>query len=224
MREMPRFGIAGYRQLLTDLQTFGYRLAATEDDEPGLTCWLRHDVDIHLEGAEVIGGIERNLGARSTWFVPVTFSFNVLHRTNRKILRDLVAQGHRIGLHYDTEHTRDVQDLHHQVRILEAAAGTRVESITRHKPGSTKETIRQAAYREPHCERYVSDSARRWRDESLLSIVNARESFLLLTHHEHWLSPHQDLMMHFSESILPNTRRQADRHATVTLEDCLTHR
>lgn len=220
---MPLFGITGYRQLLADLAAAGYRMAPTEDDGPGRTCWMRHDVDVHLEGAGTIARIEREYGARSTWFVPVTFQFNVMHQPNRDILRDLVALGHNIGLHYSVDDTRDVHDLHHQVRVLEAAAGTRVKSITRHKPGSTKETIRQSAYREPFCDRYVSDSARRWRDDQLLRTVHAGESFLLLTHHEHWLTSHQDLMRHFSDSIIPLTHQQADRHATVTLEDCLTH-
>lgn len=223
MRDMPRFGLQGYRTLLSDMAAAGYRMVPTEDTANSPACYMRHDVDVHLEGAATIARIEADYGARSTWFVPVTFCFNVMHQPNRQILRDLVALGHHVGLHYDIDHTRDLADLHHQVRVLEHAAGTRVRSISAHKPGHSKRGLRQAAYQVPHHAEYVSDSARRWRDDRLMRLVHDRKDFMLLTHHEHWLTSEVDVMDHFSASILPQTVRQAHRHATVTLQDCLTH-
>ena len=223
MLDMPRFGLQGYRTLLSGMAAAGYRMVPTEDTSSSPACYMRHDVDVHLEGAAVIARIEADYGARSTWFVPVTFCFNVMHHPNRQVLRDLVALGHHIGLHYDIDHTPTVQDLHHQVRVLEHAAGTRVRSITAHKPGHSKRGLRQSAYQVPHHAEYVSDSARRWRDDRLLRLIHAREDFMLLTHHEHWLTANEELMDHFSDSILPHTVRQAHAHATLTLNDCLTH-
>lgn len=223
MRDMPRFGLQGYRTLLSALADAGYRMVPTEDTAESPACYLRHDVDIHLEGAGTIARIEADYGARSTWFVPVTFCFNVMHQPNRRALQDLVALGHHIGLHYDITHTQTLSDLHHQVRVLENAAGTRVRSITAHKPGHDKRGLRQSAYQVPYHAEYVSDSARRWRDDRLLRLIHSREDFMLLTHHEHWLSGEQDLMGYFSGSILPRTVRQAHDHAAVTLNDCLTH-
>jgi hypothetical protein len=146
-----------------------------------------------------------------------------MHQENRRVLRDIAALGHNIGLHYDIDHTSSISDLHHQVRVLEHAAGVRVRAITAHKPGHSKRGLRQSAYIEPSHWNYVSDSARRWRDDSLMRLIHAREDFMLLTHHEHWLSSEPDVMDYFSSSVLPRTVRQAHRHATVTLNDCLTH-
>lgn len=224
MIDMPAFGAPGYQRLLADLTAAGYDIRPADGiDDSERTCWLRHDVDIHLDGALRFAKMERDYGARSCWFVPVTFAFNVMHQPNRQILRGLVAHGHTIGLHYDIEQTHTLSDLHHQVRILESAAGTRVRAITAHKPGHSKRGMRQSAYREPHHERYVSDSARRWRDDNLMRLVHQGESFMLLTHHEHWMSGAPQLTDHFYASVLPNTTRQAHQHAMVTLNDCLTH-
>lgn len=224
MDDMPRFGPMGYQRLLADLTGAGYSVKpADQIDDSERTCWLRHDVDIHLDGCAAFGQIERNYGARSCWFVPVTFHFNVMASPNRQILRNLVAQGHTIGLHYDIDHTPTINDLHHQVRVLEGAAGTRVRAITAHKPGHSKRGMRQSAYREPAHEQYVSDSARRWRDDRLMRLVHEGESFMLLTHVEHWMSAAPTISEHFAVSVMPQTVRQAHQHAMVTLDDCLTH-
>jgi hypothetical protein len=225
MLEMPRFSITGYRQLLTALTSADYRIVPTDSpDQDGPTCLLRHDVDIHLESAELIASIEREYGASSTWFVPVTFCFNVMHEPNQRMLRNLVALGHSIGLHYDPDQTQGIEDIHFQVRLLERATGTRIRSITAHKPGHSKRGLRQSAYLQPSHRNYVSDSARRWRDDNLLKLIEGREDFMLLTHHEHWLSGEDGLLNHFADSILPRTVKQAHAHASLTLNDCLTHR
>lgn len=224
MIDMPRFGKQGYNTLLADLAAAGYNVRpADQIDDSDRTCWLRHDVDIHLDGCLAFARMEREYGARSCWMVPVTFCFNVMHGPNRQILRNLVALGHTIGLHYDIDHTPTLSDLHHQVRVLEAAAGTRVHAITAHKPGHSKRGLRQSAYREPYHPEYVSDSARRWRDDRLMRLVHERESFMLCTHVEHWMSAAPELTEHFTASVLPNTVRQAHEHAMVTLNDCITH-
>lgn len=224
MNDMPRFGKAGYQLMLNDLAAAGYRMRpADQVDADERTCFMRHDVDIHLDGVLSLARLERDYGARSCWFVPVTFHFNVMHHPNRQTLRNLVALGHTIGLHYDIDHTPTLSDLHHQVRVLEAAAGTRVNAITAHKPGHSKRGMRQSAYREPYHPEYVSDSARRWRDDRLMRLVHEGKSFMLLTHPEHWLSAAPELTDHFTASVLPHTVRQAHGHAMVTLNDCLTH-
>ena len=70
---------------------------------------------------------------------------------------------------------------------------------------------------------YVSDSGRRWRDDRLMRLVHAKESFMLLTHVEHWLSSQLKLTDHFAHSVLPRATRQAQQHAVDVLQDCLSH-
>ena len=118
MLKMPLFGVVGYRRMLADLAAAGFRMRPTEDiGTSERSVFMRHDVDCHLDGIIPFARLERELGCRSTWFVPVTFNFNVLHKPNSDVLRELVAFGHNIGLHYDPLMTRTRQDLRRQIRV-----------------------------------------------------------------------------------------------------------
>jgi hypothetical protein len=184
---------------------------------------MRHDVDCHLDGIIQFARLERELGCRSTWFVPVTFNFNVLHKPNSDVLRELVAFGHNIGLHYDPLVTRTREDLRRQIRVLENASGFKVRSVTSHKPGSIESRVDTSDWRVPIHSEYVSDSGRRWRDDRLMRLTHDQTSFMLLTHVEHWMSADQSLTGHFAASLLPNATRQSQDHAVEVLTDCLSH-
>ena len=224
MLQMPLFGVVGYRRMLVDLAAAGYRMRPTEDiGTREQSVFMRHDVDCHLDGIIPFARLEREMGCRSTWFVPVTFNFNVLHEPNSQVLRELVAFGHNIGLHYDPLVTRTREDLRRQIRVLENASGFKVRSVTSHKPGSLESRVDTSDWRVPIHPEYVSDSGRRWRDDRLMRLTHSKESFMLLTHVEHWMSAEQSLTGHFASSLLPSCTRQSADHAVEVLEDCLSH-
>ena len=224
MTLMPLWGLTGYRHLLADLAEAGYRMRPTEDiGTSEQSVFMRHDVDVHLDDIIQFARLEREMGCRSTWFVPVTFNFNVLHEPNSQVLRELVAFGHNIGLHYDPLVTHSREDLRRQVRVLENASGFKVRSVTSHKAGSIESRVDTGEWKVPVHQEYVSDSGRRWRDDRLMRLVHKQESFMLLTHVEHWLSSQLKLTDHFAHSILPRATRQAQQHAVDVLEDCLSH-
>jgi len=224
MTIMPTWGLPGYRHLLADLCEQGYRLRPTEDiGTTEQSVFMRHDVDCHLQDVMAFARLEREFGCRSTWFVPVTFAFNVLYKPNSDVLRELVAFGHHIGLHYDPLVTRTREDLRRQVRVLENASGFKVKSVTSHKPGTIQSRVDTSDWRVPIHREYVSDSGRRWRDDRLMRLAHSKESFMLLTHVEHWMSPQLSLTDHFAVSVLPRTTQQAQDHAVEILTDCLAH-
>ena len=224
MTLMPSWGLTGYRHLLADLAEQGYRMRPTEDiGTSEQSVFMRHDVDCHLDDIIQFARLEREFGCRSTWFVPVTFNFNVLHKPNVSVLRELVAFGHNIGLHYDPLITKTREDLRRQIRVLENASGFRVRSVTSHKPGSIESRVDTGEWKVPIHSEYVSDSGRRWRDDRLMRLTHAKESFMLLTHVEHWLSSQLKLTDHFAHSVLPRATRQAQQHAVDVLQDCLSH-
>jgi hypothetical protein len=224
MLQMPLFGVVGYRRMLADLAAAGFRMRPTEDiGTSERSVFMRHDVDCHLDGIIQFARLERELGCRSTWFVPVTFNFNVLHKPNSDVLRELVAFGHNIGLHYDPLVTRTREDLRRQIRVLENASGFKVRSVTSHKPGSLESKVDTSDWRVPIHSEYVSDSGRRWRDDRLMRLTHDQTSFMLLTHVEHWMSADQSLTGHFASSLLPSSTRQAEAHAVEVLTDCLSH-
>ena len=224
MTLMPLWGLTGYRHLLADLAEAGYRMRPTEDiGTSEQSVFMRHDVDVHLDDIIQFARLEREMGCRSTWFVPVTFNFNVLHEPNSQVLRELVAFGHNIGLHYDPLVTHSREDLRRQVRVLENASGFKVRSVTSHKAGSIESRVDTGEWKVPVHQEYVSDSGRRWRDDRLMRLVHKQESFMLLTHVEHWLSSQLKLTDHFAHSVLPRATRQAQQHAVDVLQDCLSH-
>lgn len=224
MLQMPLFGVVGYRRMLADLAAAGFRMRPTEDiGTRERSVFMRHDVDCHLDGIIQFARLEREYGCRSTWFVPVTFNFNVLHKPNSDVLRELVAFGHNIGLHYDPLVTRTREDLRRQIRVLENASGFKVRSVTSHKPGSIESKVDTSDWRVPIHPEYVSDSGRRWRDDRLMRLTHDQTSFMLLTHVEHWMSADQSLTGHFAASLLPNATRQSQDHAVEVLTDCLAH-
>ena len=65
-------------------------------------CILRHDVDFSLEKAWEMACFEQENEIFSTYFVIVSCdNYNIFSRKKQKILRDILAYGHTIGLHFD---------------------------------------------------------------------------------------------------------------------------
>ena len=65
-------------------------------------CILRHDVDINVEKALKMAGIEAdNFSLKSTYFVLLNTDFyNVFSDRTNKMLKEILNMGHEIGLHF----------------------------------------------------------------------------------------------------------------------------
>jgi hypothetical protein len=101
-RTLSRGRWAEYRELLRIALEQGYAVLSLEEwlqnpamaqDRPHML--LRHDVDQHPASALRMAGIERELGVRSTWY----FRWRT---ANPRVIEALVAEGHAVGLHYET--------------------------------------------------------------------------------------------------------------------------
>lgn len=94
------FTLKKYQELLETFRQQGYTLIAYEDlfqgEPPSKYVILRHDVDDlplqSLKKAE----IEKQLGARSTYYFRIVEESNV-----PEIIRAIAALGHEIGFHYE---------------------------------------------------------------------------------------------------------------------------
>jgi hypothetical protein len=204
-RRLPGFTLSDYSVLVGDLLNNGYVSRAVEDmtdPHDGLSLYLRHDVDVHIAGIEQIGRIEAELGAVATYYVPLTLPFNPFYPKNAAVLRELVAMGHRLGLHYDlaTYPEGDAaarEHLDREASALGELAGTTPRTICMHNPSLGGEDRFRAVdgYVHPHDPRhvdgllYVSDSCRAWRDDELLRCLDEDPppGLLLNTHPELWL-------------------------------------
>jgi hypothetical protein len=199
---LPGFSVDEYAGLLRDAASAGYGLRPVESMpawDGDRTVYLRHDVDIHIEGIERVAEVETDAGAASTYFVPLTLHFNPAYPPNRAVLRELVRLGHRIGLHYDLatypqDEAAAWTRLEREVAALSDLVESPVESICMHNPGLGGRDVFAGGGRfvHPHAFGdvvYVSDSCRAWRDETLLELFGDAppERLLLNTHPELWL-------------------------------------
>jgi hypothetical protein len=94
------FDLDHYRELLDAARAGGYRFAFFEQEPRAGDLFLRHDVDLSLEAAVELAEVERELGARATYFLMTESVFyNLASEPGRAALDRLRALGHRIGLH-----------------------------------------------------------------------------------------------------------------------------
>jgi hypothetical protein len=234
--ELPGFSVDEYARLLDDLASAGYALRsveAMESPSPSRVAYLRHDVDLHVPGIDAIAKVERERRISATYFVPIALHFNPAYPENRDVLRALVADGHRIGLHYDLrtyplepEATWDHLDW--EVDTLSRIVTAPVRSICMHFPWGGREDLPRETtrYVHPHADRfsdvvYVSDSCRAWRDETLLRCFgsDAPGRLLLNTHPELWLGDATESRYDFlSATLMANTVRQHRAYLTDEME------
>jgi hypothetical protein len=94
------FDLDHYRELLQAAAAGGYRFASFDREPKAGDLFLRHDVDLSLEAALTMAELERELGARATYFL---MTESVFYNLDSKLGRDALARlrglGHAIGLH-----------------------------------------------------------------------------------------------------------------------------
>jgi hypothetical protein len=197
------FTLAGYRDILERAASLGYRIVSFRDfalPPTGPVLLLRHDLDRPLEAAALFGAIEAELGITSTYFVQTACDFyNLLSKDSRKIIAGLAAQGHEIGLHYESERylgPKGERNLLGDLRLLEDLCGERIVSASQHIP-IDNEQISLAAHLENEAYEprfteppmsYISDSLMVWRQATPYDLLEAKASFQFLTHPDTWMS------------------------------------
>ena len=98
------FTEAVYRRLIGCARTAGYRFAFYRE-RPGARHLLwRHDVDFSMHRAVRLAEIEREEGAKATYFVnPHCAFYNLLEPEITALVHRIVELGHEIGLYFDSD-------------------------------------------------------------------------------------------------------------------------
>ncbi|CAN5571131.1 N/A [soil metagenome] len=94
------FTMSAYRELLEAFLMQGYKIIACEDyygNAPeGKTLVLRHDVDDLPQNSLLKAHIEKELGARSTYY------FRIVPQSDKpEFIKGIAELGHEIGYHYE---------------------------------------------------------------------------------------------------------------------------
>lgn len=182
-----RFTLQGYSTVLGCLQYEGYALHPASDIAfvDGRAVFLRHDVDLHLEGALEMAAVEEKAGVRSTWYVGTRLAYNPAYEPNAAVIRELVERGHTIGLHY----TAGLPYIGADRSTLGNVAGCCISSHVMHEPSAGGRDYHAKSPWNPHSYglHYVSDSRMKWTEPYLSALLNGEpERAMLNTHHEHW--------------------------------------
>lgn len=194
------FRYVDYKKLLNEIKDCGYQWKFFSDSPKSRkNIYLRHDIDIDIDGAIKLGKVEEECGFRSTWFfMPNNELYNPLSRRGLSILRALVDQGHEVGLHIDPGGLASLDELTSYVESMFNFLSNELP-ITRvfswHRPtsfgiemnGQVERFVN--AYDDQFFRniRYFSDSNRReFATDEFYSAVRRKESMQLLTHPIWW--------------------------------------
>ena len=198
------FSYKGYLQLCQTAMENGYLIKNyhTLKTRESKMCILRHDVDFSLEKAWEMACFEQENEIFSTYFVLVSSdNYNIFSRKNQKILRDILAYGHTIGLHFDeTVYGKDISEnqLIYYIRkerdLLESILEKKVDTVSMHEPSShilnmdlkIPDMINSYSKKYFHEYKYLSDSMMRWREDAETIVREGKYQKLHILTHPFW--------------------------------------
>ena len=178
------FDLEHYSELLAAARTGGYQFAFFDREPAPGDLLLRHDVDLSLDAALTLAGLEAEAGAQATYFLMTESVFyNLASPEGEHALRRLRELGHRVGLHavYPRLELDD--------RFDPVVAWHNPDPEFMREPLDGTVNVMQPGYFDP--DHYRSDSNQHWRSgcphEELAG--GGFEWLQLLTHPEIWAYP-----------------------------------
>jgi len=200
----PDFTQAGYSSILGAALAAGYRPLCMREAVAaagGRILLLRHDVDFSLNYALRMAAFEHSLGLRSTYFlIPHNDYYNPLSPGGRRLVEQIVALGHEIGLHWDSsiypQEASGMRDyFRRDLETLGAIVGHPIVSASQHIPADSplldvRGMVPNEAYSDGVRKRfsYVSDSAMKWRDVTPYDLIACSVDIQFLAHPLWWFA------------------------------------
>lgn len=159
---------------------------------------FRHDIDNSIERALEIAKIEKANDVKSTFFVLLSTDFyNVFSKKSNALLREIISNGHRIGLHFDEKRYQinSKEELERYIEcekdIIGGVLDTIIDTVSMHRPSKWilenniqfDNIINSYSKEFLHQFKYLSDSRMHWR-EDVLGIIESQEynKLHILTH------------------------------------------
>ncbi len=215
-----KFTYDGYGNLLRKIRGKGYQIADYKNWQESDRCViLRHDIDNDIGKAVKLSKIERLRGVSSTYFVLLTSdSYNVFSKKSNDGLKQILANGHTIGLHFDEvrypELSGDIEAVKEKIveetEILSGVIGSKVDIVSMHRPSRLVldadldipgiiNSYGRTFFKEF---KYLSDSRHRWR-ESVEKIIESEEykRLHILTHAFWYNETEQDIHKSVSDFV-----------------------
>jgi hypothetical protein len=164
---------------------------------------LRHDIDVSLKRALKMAEISLDFGVRATYMVMINSSvYRLDNETSREILRQLIAMGHQVALHFDVDDDQrasncEISTVETKIvaarKHLEQIIRRPVQSISFHRPipqflrGPLFISGMVNAYSSELMDWYLTDSKGCWREgEPLPTLATWEKPLLQLLIHPIW--------------------------------------
>ncbi len=199
------FTIERYREILSEAKKrFDFIRFGADASREKVALW-RHDIDFSPQRALALARIEAEMGLMSTYFVQLSSRYySAFEPEIATILRQIVAMGHDVGLHFDAEVCSHRQQPDYQrrlafeARVLEEVTEAPVSTFSLHNPTTmVGDSLNEKEYvslvnassssmRNEFS--YCSDSNGLWRYRSLDDMVSDAliGRLYVLTHPEWW--------------------------------------
>jgi hypothetical protein len=195
--------LAYERLLMLANKRFKFKSYTQVQDCTDFIVW-RHDIDLSLDQALKLARLEKKHDIQSTYFLHLHNEFyNVLDVNSGMIIREIIALGHHIGLHFDVQHytIQSCEALSHwllfEKNILETLFLTPVEVFSFHNTtdySMTLEAYRYAGMINTYSRyfkqevAYCSDSNGYWRYRKLKDVLmdESVRQLQVLTHPGWW--------------------------------------
>lgn len=235
------FSYGAYRRMLGELEHAGYAFAPFGEAERLLKenkrfVLLRHDVDFDLDTACRMARLEAGMGVQSTYFIMARTPFyNILDAEAGRMVREILALGHHLGLHFDLAACAPGEDVAAACRrereLLSTWFGLPVEIVSFHRPNERVMSGDPALsapiphtymplYRDPIC--YLSDSQGLWRQGHPLESEAFRAGRpLQLLVHPIWYDETPQRRTELLDRLLD---RQAEHLRRRLAENCIVYR
>lgn len=212
MDEVCSFNLSHYRYCLESAQKQGYEFLTMSDyasrhhqlkNSPAKIILLRHDIDHNLALALNFAALEHSLGIKATYFVRLHGKYSITSLENYRVLRQLLHDGHEIGLHHDCDFATLVNEnpdtfFHRDKAVLEAVMNQKIKGVSSHEPGKSVFLVTDAdlsrlglqyqAYSDLFLKemKYISDSSSRWREGCMCNHLGKQTKLCILTHPIWW--------------------------------------
>ncbi len=224
MNSKNEFGIESYKKLISLIKLKGINVINFQQVSKGRKgVIMRHDIDFCPLRASTIAEIESKNDISSTYFILINSElYNFREKDNLNSLRNILALGHKIGLHFDCSiYPKNYRILNKEckkeVKILNDTFGVDINIVSFHRPskelignpnkfGGIEHTYLPKFIREID---YCSDSQGVWRFKNPFDLIENKDfsTLQLLTHPIWWttpkkLSPHEKVAYHLKKKTI----------------------
>lgn len=213
------FSFQHYNEIMMLIKDSGYRSGFLRDKISGKQIIIRHDVDLDLDTALEMAKIESSMGMIGCYFIWINSPFyNIFEQRYTKIINEIIALGHEIGLHFDeTAHYCEKESemlfcIEKECKILNDHLNIYIESVSFHRPSKIvlNGDLKLGKYINTYSNknfnefRYISDSKGLWKEDCICKLLNNidNEKIQFLTHPIWWKEKsinNQDRLKEFLE-------------------------